>query len=98
MHEQFWFDLGQYERHRVEFFFDRMWGKVRISVDGHPVVEKQNLFSLRLTERYPFTVGHQERHEVVIEKTRKVMFAGFRPSTYQVFVDGVFFLALEGQA
>lgn len=97
MHEQFWFDVGRYERHRVEFFFDRMWGRVRISVDGHPVVNRSILFSLRLTERFRFAVGHREPHEVVIEKRRKVLLAGVRPSTYQVFVDGVFLLTLEGQ-
>ncbi|MFD0904261.1 hypothetical protein [Actinomadura sediminis] len=98
MHEQFWFDVGRYERHRVEFFFDRMWGKVRISVDGHPVDTKSIMFSVRLTERFRFLVGHRERHDVLIEKKRKVLLSGLRPSTYQVFVDGVLFLTLEGQA
>ncbi|MFV2178790.1 hypothetical protein ACFHW2_36790 [Actinomadura sp. LOL_016] len=97
MHEQFWFDVGHYERHRVEYFYDRMWGRVKIRVDGREVESKLILFHLRMTHRFQFVVGHEERHEVVIEKTRKVLFAGFRPSAYQVFVDGVLILALEGQ-
>ncbi|MBE1537395.1 hypothetical protein [Actinomadura algeriensis] len=97
MHEQFWFDVGQYERHRVEFFFDRMWGRVKIKVDGREVVTKRILFGFRMTERFRFTVGHQERHEVLIEKTRKALAPGFRPSTYRVFADGVFLFTLEGQ-
>ncbi|QFG20538.1 hypothetical protein [Actinomadura sp. WMMB 499] len=98
MEEQFWFDVGQYERHRVEFFYERWFGGVKIHVDGQLVETRRLLFSMRMTERFRFVVGHQERHEVLIEKRRKVLAAGFRPSTYQVFVDGVFYLTLEGQA
>ncbi|OLT32649.1 hypothetical protein BJF79_35760 [Actinomadura sp. CNU-125] len=97
MHELFWFDVGQYERHRVEFFFDRMWARVKISVDGEVVLTKRMLLAWRKTERFQFTVGHEERHEVVIDKTRKTFAPGFRPSTYRVFADGVFLFTLEGQ-
>ncbi|HEY8481810.1 MAG TPA: hypothetical protein VIL71_18445 [Spirillospora sp.] len=90
MNEYFYFDVGHYERHRVEFSFDRFWGKVRILVDGVLIEERTLMFSFSLTERFQFTVGYQERHHVVIDKTRKVMFAGFRPSTYHVYVDGQF--------
>ncbi|TDB90369.1 hypothetical protein [Actinomadura sp. 7K534] len=88
MHEYFYFEVGQYERHLVEYFYDRFWGKVRITVDRHEVVKGSLLFSFAMTKRFEFTVGHQERHHVIIDKTRKVLFAGFRPSVYNVYVDG----------
>jgi len=85
---EFEFEVGESERHRVHFFFDQFWGTVRISVDGRRVIRDLRLFSLSTTKRYRFTVGEQERHEVVIEKTRPLMVAGFRPQVASVFVDG----------
>lgn len=90
MNEYFYFDVGQYERHRVEYHFDRFWGRVKILVDGQLVEKTSLLLSFAMTKRFEFTVGHQERHHVVIDKTRKVLLAGFRPSTYNVYVDGQF--------
>jgi len=84
----FEFEVGESERHRVHFSFDQFWGTVRISVDGRKVIRDLRLFSLSTTKRYRFTVGAQERHEVVIEKTRPLMVAGFRPQVARVFVDG----------
>ena len=84
----FEFDVGEAERHRVHFLFDQFWGSVTITVDGRRVIRDHRLFSLGTTKRYRFTVGDQERHDVVIEKTRPVVAAGFRPQVARVFVDG----------
>jgi hypothetical protein len=86
--DEFSFDVGQAERHRVDFSFDRMWGKLKIKVDGFLVDSDTLVAGVKLTRRYQFSVGHAERHAVVIDKTRKVLLAGFRPSTYQIFIDG----------
>ena len=84
----FEFEVGEAERHRVHFVFDQFWGSVTIGVDGRRVTRDFRLFSLSTTKRYRFTVGDQERHEVLIEKTRPVVAAGFRPQVARVFVDG----------
>ena len=84
----FEFEVGESERHRVHFSFDQFWGTVRISVDGRRVIRDFRLFSLSTTKRYRLTVGDQERHEVVIEKTRPLMAAGLRAQVCRVFVDG----------
>ena len=42
-------------------------------------------FSLNTTRRWQYSV---KGHDVVIEKDRPLLFAGFRPQTYRVFVDG----------
>ncbi|MEV5831755.1 hypothetical protein AB0L25_39945 [Spirillospora sp. NPDC052242] len=97
MYDQFWFDVGHQERHRVEFYCDRMWGQVRIHVDGQLAQKKLLAFSVRLTHRFRFTVGHQERHEVLIVRKRPLILSVSRPSTYRIFVDGAPFLTLQGQ-
>jgi hypothetical protein len=85
---QFWFDVGTHEVHRVAFSFDKVWGRLVITVDGRPAVDQIRMFSVQLVKRYELTVGAQERHHVVIEKERKLFFAGFRPQTYRVLIDG----------
>ena len=72
----------------MRFTFDQTWGSVEITVDGRSVVSDLRLLSLSTTKRYQFVVGMQERHEVVIEKRRPLLLAGFRPQTARVFVDG----------
>lgn len=84
----FEFEVGEAERHRVHFFFDQFWGSVRISVDGRRVIRDFRLFSFSATKRYRLTVGDREKHEVVIEKTRPWMAAGFRRQSCRVLVDG----------
>lgn len=50
-------------------------------------------FSLKLTSSNSCKVYGSE---VVVEKTRKLLFAGFRPSKYRVFVDGLLVAEHEG--
>jgi hypothetical protein len=88
MKERFQFEVGQAERHYVDFSFDRRWGPVRIWVDDKLVITDFMMFSFDLIKRYEFVVGQDERHTVAIEKKRKQWFAGLRPSTYTVSVDG----------
>jgi len=89
------FEVGRQERHQVGFSFDRLSGNTKISVDGALVDTERAIFSVKLTKRYEFGVGQAEKHAVVIEKKRKLLFAGFRPSTYSVFVDGALVLTRE---
>jgi hypothetical protein len=88
MDDDFWFDVGRDERHRVEVGFNRMTGRLTIKVDGTLVKSDRMILSFRLTKRYEFTVGHAEQHAVAIEKRRALMFGGMLPSTYRVFIDG----------
>ncbi|MFI6265285.1 hypothetical protein [Micromonospora sp. NPDC051006] len=85
---KFSFEVGVEERHQVTFSFDKVWGGLSITVDGQPVHRELRVLSVELVKRYQFTVGVQERHDVLIEKERKLMFAGFRPQQYRAYVDG----------
>ena len=85
---EFEFQVGSQERHHVRYSFDKTWGRWSISVDGKQIKGGRHLFSVTPTRRYRFTVGEAERHDVVIEKTRKMVAAGVRPMVCRVFVDG----------
>lgn len=85
---QFSFTVGKHETHRVDFSFDQFIGTLEIKVDGQTAVKDFRMFSLKLTKRYELVVGVNEKHQVVIEKKRKLFLAGMRPQRYRVFVDG----------
>jgi hypothetical protein len=85
---EFDFEVGATERHRVYFYFDQFWGNVKIEVDGKRVIRDFRFISFRTRKRYRFSVGETERHDVVIEKSRKLVIAGARQQVCRVFVDG----------
>ncbi len=85
---EFEFEVGESERHNVAFRFDQLLGPLEISVDGKPVIKKFEMFSLRRTGRYEFSVGSSEPHEVRIEKTRKALMGGFQAQECVTYVDG----------
>jgi FAIM1 (Fas apoptotic inhibitory molecule) protein len=93
---QFSFRVGTEEQHQVDFSFDQFIGNLEIRVDGQPVVKDFRMFSLSLTKRYQFTVGTQERHDIIIEKKRKLFLAGVRPQQYRIFIDGQLVQTYEG--
>jgi len=87
-HFDFEFEVGETERHNVAFQFDQLWGPLKISVDGKPVIRKWGAFTLRRTSGYEFSVGSSELHQVRIEKTRKVAMGGFQEQECVAYVDG----------
>ena len=93
---QFSFIVGTNEKHQVDFSFDQTIGNLEIRVDEQPMVKDFRMLSLSLTKRYEFSVGNQERHQVVIEKKRKLFLAGLRPQQYRIFIDGTLAQTYEG--
>jgi hypothetical protein len=71
-------------------------GNLDIRVDGQPEVKDFRMFSVTLTKRYEFTVGVEERHNIIIEKKRKLFLAGLRPQQYRIFIDGQLVQTHEG--
>ena len=70
---RFSFDVGDAEKHKVDFYFNQQWGKLNIDVDGRREVDDLRLFSLKLTKVYEFPVGATEQHQVRIEKKEKAV-------------------------
>lgn len=83
------FDVGTAERHHVVFSFDKVWGRLLITVDGTSVVDQVRFASVSRTKTYEFIVGTHEQHAVRIEKRRAAFFAGFRPQPVTASVDGI---------
>jgi len=83
-------EVGEAERHRVYFHWNQFWGISEIDVDGRKVIRKARPFGFAITSRYRFTVGESERHEVLIEKKRPLLYAGFRPQVVRIFIEGQF--------
>ena len=93
---QFSFIVGTDEKHQVDFSFDQFMGNLEIRIDGQPAVKDFRMLSVRLTKRYEFEVGNEERHQVAIEKKRKLFLAGLRPQQYRIFIDGNLVQTYEG--
>lgn len=77
----------------LEFQRSNVWGSVSASVNGRRVfsVSPFNLTTLLGTSavrRYRFTITEPERIEVVVEKHRPLVLAGFRNNEYRVFANG----------
>ncbi|SDU92208.1 hypothetical protein SAMN04488544_2013 [Microlunatus sagamiharensis] len=90
------FEVGQQERHRVVFSFNKFWGNLAVTVDGHSVVRDLRTLSVSLTKTYHLTVGDREIHQVRIEKDRARLLAGARRQPVRAYVDDV--LTAEGVA
>ena len=93
---QFSFTVGINEQHRVDFSFDQFIGNLEIKVDGQTVLKDFRFASLKLTKRYDFVVGVNEKHHISIEKKRKLFLAGLRPQQYRVCIDGQLVQTYEG--
>ena len=93
---QFSFMVGVNEPHRVDFSFDQVIGNLEIKVDGETAIKDFRFVSLKLTKRYEFIVGIDEKHNVAIEKKRKLFLAGLRPQRYRVFIDSQLVQIYEG--
>jgi hypothetical protein len=88
--------VGVNEKHRIDFSFDQFVGNLQILIDGQPEVKDFRMLSVSLTKRYEFTVGVEERHNILIEKKRKLFLAGLRPQQYRIFIDGQLVQTHEG--
>jgi hypothetical protein len=90
---QFTLEIGDKEKSTIEFSRNWFTGAMTILVDGQRVAHQSPLspathFSGTLKRHYEFEAGKTEKHKVVLEKERPLLFAGGRPQIYRVFVDG----------
>lgn len=82
------FEVGTTEKHEVVYSWDQMWGRESLAVDGTRVLKTVQILSFRLVKVRQATVGENEKHQVRVEKRRKLFVAGFRPQIVTAFVDG----------
>lgn len=65
---KFCLEVGELERHLVEFNFDQLFGRSVIKVNQTEVRRSVRLFNEPLRETHTLRVGDQERLEVRIER------------------------------
>lgn len=78
---KFTLEIGEAEKHLVEFDFNQLAGQLLISVDKKPVVKSIRMFNEPLHEVFTFEIGNKEKASVRIEKKRKQLF-GHRNVVY----------------
>ena len=80
---RFTLEVGDRERHSVEFAFNQLLGQSMVKVDGRPVFTKKRWFSEPVVASFDLDFGTRERIHLRIEKERKHLFA----SKYKVYID-----------
>jgi len=78
---KFKIEVGEVEKHLVEFNHNQLIGSLMIKVDSQTVYQNTRLLNEPLEEVYQFVVGQMEKTEVRIEKVRKQLF-GHRNTVY----------------
>jgi hypothetical protein len=71
---RFKFELGETEKHVIEYEFNQWFGKLTIKVDSKLVQQSQRLFSEPIRQDFTLTVGVHEQYTVRIEKERKNLY------------------------
>ncbi|MCW5551189.1 MAG: hypothetical protein KIS67_03375 [Verrucomicrobiae bacterium] len=89
---KFCLEVGELERHLVEFNFDQLFGRSVIKVNRTEVRRSVRLFNEPLRETHTLRVGDQERLEVRIEKERKLLFG----QKCRVFLNDRLYRCYEG--
>lgn len=85
----FAFVVGTAEQHQVAFSYEKLLGKISITVDGIDAVRTTMLLEVRTTETWEIVVGVQEQHRVRIVKRRPLLLPMFRPHQVTAYVDDV---------
>ena len=68
---KFAIEIGDTEKHRLEYNFNQLLGSLVIKVNEKPVKKSVRLINEPVLEIHAFVVGDQEKSEVRIEKERK---------------------------
>lgn len=83
------FNVGENEKHEVEFHFNKFWGNIHFKVDSKKVLSDFIMFSTSTSKNFKIVVGEMEKHTVEVVWERPRWFAGFRGGwKYDVLVDG----------
>ena len=78
---RFIIEVGEVEKHLVEFSFNQLAGSLVIQVDNKPVLKTKRVFNEPVNEVFQFMVVNAERLPVRIEKKRKPLI-GHRNCVY----------------
>lgn len=68
---KFAIELGDTEKHRLEYNFNQLMGSLVIKVNDKPIKKSVRLLNEPVLEVHAFVVGNHEKSNVRIEKERK---------------------------
>lgn len=68
---KFTIEIGETEKHRLEYNFNQLLGSLVIKINERPVKQSLRLVNEPVLEVHVIIVGKHERSEVRIEKERK---------------------------
>ncbi|MEO6034541.1 MAG: hypothetical protein ABIQ35_04725 [Verrucomicrobiota bacterium] len=71
---KFSLEIGNLEKHTIEYEFNQLLGILTIKVNDKPVKKHMRLFDEPIKELHVFDVGNEERFSIKIEKERKLLF------------------------
>ena len=75
---KFKIEVGESEKHVIEFSFNQLIGSLEIRVDNRTVVQTQRLLNEPVREIFNLLVGEKEKVAVRIEKQRKPLLGHHR--------------------
>lgn len=71
---KFSLEVGEVEKHRLEYHFNQLLGSLLITVDEKPFRQSVRLFNEPIKEVHVLVVGEHEKYTIRIEKQRKPLF------------------------
>jgi len=71
---RFTLEIGNKDKHLVDFNFNQLYGTLVIRVDGRPIFQSKRVFNEPVREVYHFVIDGMEKSDVRIEKRRKLLF------------------------
>jgi hypothetical protein len=71
---KFSLEIGEVEKHTIEYQFNQLLGVLTIKVNEKPVKKHVRLFDEPVKELHVFVVGVREKLAVKIEKERKLLY------------------------
>lgn len=85
-------EIGDVEKHRLEYSFNQLLGDLVIKVNERPVKKERRLINEPELEIHVFVVGNHEKSTVRIEKERKPLLG----HTNRLFVNNRLVKVFEG--
>jgi hypothetical protein len=70
---KFVIEIGDTEKHRLEYNFNQLLGRLVIKVNEQPIRQSVRLLNEPILEVYAFAIGDHEKSDVRIEKERKAL-------------------------
>lgn len=80
---RFALEVGDQERHTIEFSFNQLFGRAVVKVDGREVFRKNRWFSEPIMDRYEIEIGARDCLRIEKERNQLSLFR----SKYKIYIN-----------